>query len=269
VRLPSRESLAFVRNPGLSTITLACIGITACIGADLIHEALGHGTASWLVGDPILALSSVALQNVEANRLVSAAGTLANLFAGYLSLYALRRLRTLTSWAYFLWVFGAFNLFNVGYLTASALTGGGDWAQVIGGLSPAWLWRTLLGLLGLAAYIVSFRWVASFINSFIRRGQIGDRDRARMVWPAYLAAGAVLTAASLFNPISPSLILVSGVGASFGLNCGLPFLAAGAADPQTPGTACIAFSARWCAAALILSAAFIGILGPGVHFFSR
>jgi hypothetical protein len=135
---PSRPSL----------LTLASIGAIACVAADMVHEALGHGTASWLTGNRILSLSTVAIQNASASRLVSAAGTSANCIMGALSFLALRRVREFTPWAYFLWVFGAYNLLNSGYLVVSAILNSGDWANVITGLFPQWLWRCGLGLRG-------------------------------------------------------------------------------------------------------------------------
>jgi hypothetical protein len=61
-----------------NVLTVVSIGAVACIAADMVHEALGHGTVSWLTKDPILAISTVALQNALPNRVVSAAGTIAN-----------------------------------------------------------------------------------------------------------------------------------------------------------------------------------------------
>src|SRR5882724_4120535 len=57
-----------------------------------------------------------------------------------------------------------------------------------------------------------------------KNGGAGVADLQRLVLPAYLAGGAVMTIASIFNPISPGLILTAGVGASFGLNAGLLFV---------------------------------------------
>jgi hypothetical protein len=257
------------KDSQLNAFTLAAIGALACIAADMVHEAVGHGTASLLMSDPIQSLSTVAIQNASPSRFVSAAGTTANLIVGVLSLLLVRRSRRLTQSAYFLWVFGAFNLFNVGYLVASACMNSGDWAAVISGLSPSWLWRCVLGLVGIIFYFLSLRWIASLAINFVNHRQITIEDSRRLVWPAYLTAGVVLTVASIFNPISPSLILVSGIGASFGLNCGflfLPPIIAGNAAYQGVGEGRIPFSAFWLILSVFVSGLFIGILGPGINF---
>ena len=253
----------------INVFRLAAIGALACIAADMVHEAGGHGTASLLMSDPILSLSTVAIQTAGPSRVVSAAGTTANLIVAVLSLLVLRRIRRLTPSAYFLWVFGAFNLFNVGYLAVSAGMNSGDWAAVITGLSPSWLWRCVLGLAGIIFYFLSVRWVASFAIDFVNHRQAAIGDSRRLVWPAYLAAGVVLTAASIFNPISPSLILVSGIGASFGLNCGflfLPPIIARNATYHGVGEGRIPFSAVWSTLSVFICGLFIGILGPGIRF---
>jgi hypothetical protein len=267
--MQKENAAARANDAQLSALTLASIGALACIAADMVHEAVGHGIASWLVADPVLSLSTVALQNAGPSRVVSAAGTSANLAVGVLSLLLLRRVRTLTPSAYFLWTFAAFNLFNVGYLVASAAMNNGDWAAVISGLSPPWLWRCLLGLAGLILYVISFRWIASFAIDFVNRRQIAPGDGRRLVWPAYISAGVVLTVASIFNPISPSLILGSGIGASFGLNCGFLFLPPIIAEHATyhgAGEGRIPFNPSWLTVSVVTSALFIGVLGPGIHF---
>jgi hypothetical protein len=269
--MQGENAVAVTKDSRLNALTLAAIGALACIAADMVHEAVGHGIASWLVADPILSLSTVALQTSHPSRFVSAAGTTANLIVGVLSLLLLCRRRRLTSSAYFLWVFGAFNLFNVGYLVASACMNSGDWAAVISGLSPLWLWRCVLGLVGIILYLLSVRWVASFAIDFVNHRQVAVADGRRLVWPAYLSAGLVLTIASIFNPIGPGLILGSGVGPAFGLNSGflfLPPIIAGHATDQGVGEARIPFSAFWLMLSIVISGLFIGILGPGIHFFS-
>lgn len=235
----------------------------------MVHEALGHGTASLLTSDRMLSLSTVAIQSATPSRFVSAAGTSANCIVGALSFLLLSRVQKLTPSAYFLWIFGAYNLLNSGYLVVSALLNSGDWASVIAGLSPPWLWRCGLAITGAALYVLAIRWAASILIHLVKNGEVAPRDLQRLVWPAYLAGGVVMTVASIFNPISPSLILLSGAGASFGLNCGLLFLpgiAAKDAGSQTVVARRIPLSCFWLALALVVASIFIGVLGPGIHF---
>ncbi len=103
----------------------------------------------------MLSSSTVAIQNVTNSRWVSAAGTSANCIVGAGSLLALQHLSRFTAWACFLWLFGAYNLLNSGYLAASAALDSGDWANVIAGLVPPWLWRCVLGLAGAALYYLA------------------------------------------------------------------------------------------------------------------
>lgn len=250
-------------------LTPAAIGIVACISADMVHEALGHGIAALLTGDRILSISTVAIQNTSANRFVSAAGTSANCLVGALSLLLFCRADKLTSAAYSLWIFSALNLFNSGYLVVSALLNNGDWANVIAGLAPPWAWRCLLGTTGAALYALSVRLTARSMIRLVESRQFGVAGLQRLVLPAYLAGGAVMTIASFFNPISPNLILLSGAGASFGLNSGLlllPATIARNARSQSTLTQRVPFSPVWLALAAIFSGVFIAILGPGIHF---
>lgn len=256
-------------SPSYNWPTLASVGIVACVSADLVHEVLGHGIAALLTGDRILSLSTVAIQNVTANRFVSAAGTLANCLVGAIALLLLRRAERLTPAAYFVWIFGAFNLLNSGYLVVSALLNSGDWANVIAGLSPPWVWRCALGITGAALYAFSVRVTARSIGRLTERRKSGLAEIQRLVVPAYLAGGTVMTIAAIFNPISPSLILLSGAGASFGLNAGLLFVPAMVARNQRSQsilTEHMPMSLLWLGLAAAFGGIFVAVLGPGIHF---
>jgi hypothetical protein len=145
----------------------------------------------------------------------------------------------------------------------------GDWANVMAGLSPAWLWRCVLGLAGVILYVLAMFWTASSMGDLVNHGEVALADLQRLVLPAYLAGGMVMTIASIFNPISPSLILLSGAGASFGLNSGLLFLpgiVAANAHAPTLVTRPMPFSFFWVALGIVVSGLFIAVLGPGIHF---
>lgn len=241
------------------------IGITAWPIADMTHEVLGHMTAAWLVRDPILSLSTVAIQTAAASRTVSAAGTLAQLVIGAVCLIIFDHSRRRTTFTYFLWTLAAFNLLSSGYLVASALVGG-DWAAVIRGLSPAWAWTWGLVAVGATIYAASLSW----LSSCMARKAMGQQHLKRMVLASYFGGGAICTLASAFNPISPRLILISGIGASFGLTAGIlwvPSIVAKRArkEPRpclpepTPGPG-------WIIAAVVVGATYVAVFGPGIHF---
>lgn len=267
VTMPTSAEVPEFARPNL--LTIISVAVIACAAADMVHEAIGHGTVSWLTGDRILSLSTVAIQNASANRFVAAAGTSANCLFGGISFLLLRRAKTFGVFAYFLWIFGAFNLLNCGYLVTSAGLNSGDWSYVIAGLLPPLVWRIVLGMAGVVLYTVSVRWAARSLLAFVERREVAARDLQRLIVPAYVAAGVLLTVASVFNPISPSLILLSGVGASFGLNCGLllvPDIVAGKASNSASVTRGIPFSTIWLVLAVIVAALFVGMLGPGIRF---
>src|SRR2546425_12481157 len=96
------STLAAPTRPNL--VTVVSVAVVACASADIVHEALGHGIASLLVGDRVLSISSVALQNAAANRFVSACGTSVNCIAGTVALLLLRRAKAFGAASYFLWL---------------------------------------------------------------------------------------------------------------------------------------------------------------------
>ncbi|HTS28966.1 MAG TPA: hypothetical protein VMH81_24010 [Bryobacteraceae bacterium] len=209
------------------------------------------------------------VQTAAPSRPVSAAGTTANCIAGAFSLLLFSRLKTWTPSAGFCWLFGVFNLMNSGDLVASAVTNSSDWANVIAGLSPPWLWRCILGLAGIILHVKSVNLAARLLIRRFASGETGLADLARLTLPAYLAAGLVMTIASIFNPIGPQLILPSGVAPSFGLNAGLLWvrrIVPQRARTHSAATNAMPLSFFWIALALLLGGVFVAVLGPGIRF---
>ena len=235
---------------------------------DTVHEVIGHGLASLMLNIKMLSISTVGLQTAESNRLVAAAGAIVNAIAGTAALLFADRSASFGSWRYFLWIFGFINLMNgTGYLMASALLGGGDWAVVIAGLNPPMLWRVGMGLTGLVLFAATVRWAASVMGRMVRQGAVDRNDLSRLTIPAYLAGGVLFVVASVFNPVGPSLILGSGAGASLGLTFGLLLVPRILDDKteQSPPRPSLQFSWGWLLAAIFVAAIFIGIFGPGVR----
>jgi len=260
-----------VPAPRANLWTVAAVAVVAYAADDMIHEVLGHGLACALTGVRPLALSSVALQTGTESRLVAAAGSIMNVVAGLLSLWLFHRSRTFGAMRYFLWLSASTNLLNgTGYLFFSGLLGIGDWSVVIAGLTPRALWRVLLALAGAALYVGVVRLSARTMASLVRAGDVDRRDVSRLVFPAYVAGGLLLVAASALNRIDPSLILTSGLSSGFGAMAGLAMVPrlveAGTGGAEAGGAAArpLGFNAVWAVAAALIALVFIAILGPGV-----
>ena len=260
------EAGAFSRS---SLATVIAIAVIAYAADDTVHELIGHGLASLVLNVKILAISTIGLQTAESNRLVAAAGAIANVIVGMAALLLVNHTQRFNSWRYFPWIFGFINLMNgTGYLMASALLGGGDWAVVIAGLNPPILWRVGMGLIGIALFSATVRWAASVMGRMVRQAAVNRNDLSRLTVPAYLAGGVLFVAASVFNPVGPSLILGSGAGASFGLTFGLvlvPRILEDKTEQQSSSGTSLQFSWGWLLAAIFVSAIFIGVFGPGVR----
>lgn len=256
-------------------VTYSSIGVVACALADMTHEVLGHATIAWILGVRITVLATVGMQTIGTSRLVSAAGTTANLLFGAVALAFFNRTGRRTHWTLFLWLFAAFNLMNSGYFVFSALAQSGDWTAVISGLHPAWAWRCLLGVAGITLYAVSIRWLARSVGLLVQANELSLAELRCLVFSAYLSGGAILTLASALNPFSPKLILVSGIGASYAISWGLLLIPAKvrrrvavAAESPLPGRSAVAISPSisWVAAAIVVGFIFVAVFGPGIDF---
>lgn len=248
--------------------TTASIAIVAYAAMDMCHEVLGHGVATLLVDDVTpVSLTTVALNSSGAiSRWVALAGPLANVVLGVLAIAWFRRLTTFGTGAFFLWLFATVNLLNgTGYPMYSGMLDFGDMAVVIGGWEPRVVWRVGLAILGAAGYYLSLR-IASV--SLARRLDVGGMAREaipRLTWPSYVAGSLLLVAGAAMNPI-PSLVLLAGVSGGFGCMLGLLFVpaltdpvAVGATGEEPWGA-----SWPWIIGAVVVAAAFVFGIGPGI-----
>lgn len=253
-----------------SVATVIAIALIAYAADDTVHELIGHATASLCLAIKMVSISTVALQTAESNRWVAAAGSIANVIAGAAALLLASRDKRFGSWRYFLWIFGFINLMNgTGYLMASALLGSGDWAVVIAGLNPPTLWRLGMGLTGIVLFAATVQWASSVMGKMVDQGVVKRNDLGRLTIPGYFTGGILFVTASIFNPISPSLILGSGVGASLGLTFGLlliPRMLENKMEMEEMGIATpLPLSWSWLLAALFVAALFVGVFGRGVR----
>ena len=250
-------------------LTILAISIIGVMLSTMLHEGLGHGAVAMLTGATSGTLTTVAWSSAYENRLILAGGTLVNLAAALVFWLLLRPARNASAQTrFFLLIAMSFNLFTgAGYFLFSGISNFGDWAGVIAGLHPYWLWRMLLILGGAAAYYTAMRIVGA---SFVRYLGVPLTDSVRirrLTWTPYFAAIAIDVIAGLRNPLGLTLVFVSALPATAGGNCGLLFMNKYVPKSTAPGpnSQPIARSYPWIVASAALALIFILVLGPGVQ----
>jgi hypothetical protein len=265
-------------KPNTDLPTIVSVAAVACVVATVIHEGIGHGGACVAVGCHPQLLTSMQFQGDErgisviASKLISAAGIVANLMAALVAILLLRRQNaTARSGWFFLWLFAANNLFHAtGYLLYSGISDIGDWAAVIRGLRPVWLWRTVLVAIGAWTYWLAARWAMRRLGE--RLSQDGDRrvsEANRYSLVSYVVGGALSLIAGLFDPGGGMLIVISGAAASLGGTSALAWGPQLLHDPTfgrfTKQPLVLTRDWRWIAGAVLSSLFFVFVLGPGIH----
>jgi hypothetical protein len=237
--------------------TVAAISIIAFILACAAHEVVGHGGMCMVAGGHITLLTSVYFRSLGGGVLTDAAGPVMNLIVGTFCWYFLRKWTAPPIlWRLFLVLAMAFNLFwGAGCFILSAVTNTGDWAFVLRQmeLEPVWVWRVVIGVLGVFLY----RWTMRLLASQLPIGT--------PLFTAYLAAGILSCIATLFffGPVTPALREAALEG--FGVGIGLLLLAINRPkQKEEPSPGLVVPSGNgWLLAAAVLVVIFIATLGRG------
>ncbi|HEY1925402.1 MAG TPA: hypothetical protein VGG58_09115 [Candidatus Acidoferrum sp.] len=252
----------------------------------VVHEVVGHAVVCSATGGKVVLISSTAMQTASASRVVPAAGPVANILLGVVVLVVLLRVygrgtgaARLTVGALFLWFFCFANLFLAsGYIFYSGWINFGDFAAVIDGMRPAWLYRIALVVVGGFGYRYCIRLAASSLAAI---GPVPISDARRIVYAGCAAGGGLFLLASVFNPIGPSLILYDGLSGAIGLTLGFflaltdlrqsaalvstdsPIVEATGAAFETSGS--IPFSMPLTISSAIFVVGFIAFMGRGIR----
>jgi len=252
-----------------STGTVIALAVIAYAGASVVHEGLGHGAGCLLSGARPIAVSSVHFECSEEGRLVAAGGTLANILVGLLCWWAARRVTRSTRVRYLLWLSMAVNLLQAaGYFLFSGFGNIGDWAVVTRGVSPAWVPRVGLVLLGAVAYYAVVVFSVRELQPFVGPDVETRRRHAReLTLVPYLAGGVLSCIAGMLNPVGLVLVGISAAAASFGGTSGLAWMwqLQGRAPEVPLQMAPLVRSPRWIVAGLLVGIAFVAVFGPGLR----
>ncbi len=260
-------------------LTVAAVAVVVDASAALIHEGLGHGVACFLMGGTPQLLTSMQFQGDErslssaAVRVISAGGSLANVAAALVASTLLRRSRGVphTCW-FFLWLFATVNLLlAAGYPLYSGIGNIGDWAAVIAGFQPPWVWRMLLVAFGAGAYWAATLWAMDRLGRHLRGSpaeRVAEANRYTLV--AYATGGVLSVAAGLFDPGGALLVLISGIAASLGgtsaLAWGPQLLHDSRLGAPSSTQIHVRRDVRWIVGAALVAIAFVFGLGPGISF---
>jgi hypothetical protein len=248
--------------------TVIAIAALACIVGDVLHEAVGHGGMALLSGARHLTVSTVALQSDFDTRWIAAAGPLVSLISGgifWLLLLKPERYRPATR--YFLILAMAGGLFSgTGYFLFSGVANFGDWADVIRGWHPHWLWQVGLVAIGAPSYYASMLLVAAKLGPF-RRNDDDPRKMRTLCWLPYFSEGILAGIAGLFNPVGMFYVFASALASSLGGNAGMLSLPSMLRRPRPMDeepAGSLPRSPTWIAVAAVGGLVFIFVLGRGV-----
>jgi hypothetical protein len=249
------------------TLTICAISVLAAMLADVLHEGVGHAALALVTGAPSGVLTTVAWSSTFDSKLVAAGGTLVNLVAAGAFWFGLRAARGASvQTRYFLLISSIFNLFDgTGYFFFSGVSNFGDWAQVIAGLHPYWLWRTGLIAIGIASYYGAVLLLGIGLVRYFGVPLKDSRVSKLTILP-YISAVAVIGISGLLNPLGLQLVWQSALPATAGAYSGFlwfRYYIPRSVIAERPA-AIIERSYAWIALAATSSLVFIFVLGRGI-----
>jgi len=248
--------------------TISAISVIAEMLSTMLHEGLGHAATAILTLHASGTLCTLAWSSPQDSRLVEAGGTLVNLATALICWLLLRSVRNASpTLRFFLLITMSFNLLaGTGYFFYSGVSDFGDWAMVIQGLQPHWLFRTALVILGIVSYYGAILLIGCNVVRRMGAAQSDARRFRRLLWIPYFSAVFIDGVAALFNPIGMQYVFLSALAATAGGNCGLLWLRNYIPRRIQPCPAqIIPRSYAWIITAAVLAAIFIAVFGPGIH----
>ena len=265
-------------TPRMDWLTVIAVAVvTHAVADSVVHEGLGHGGACLLAGCQPQLLTTMQFQGDEGSvssagiKFIAAGGTIANLAAATIAVWLLRRRRERAdAGVFFLWLFATVNLLQAtGYLIYSGASNIGDWAVVVRGLTPFWIWHVGLFLVGGGTYWLAARWAMSQLGSRLRTsGAARVAEANRYTLTAYAVGGVLSLSAGLFEPGGALIVLISGVAASLGGTSALAWGPQLLGDPRLGESVEPAWHLtrdwRWIVAGVVVAAVFVFAVGRGI-----
>jgi len=215
------------------------LSIIAYIFQNILHEFIGHGGATILVGGKLVSWTTAYLEHdldpvsQTGRRIVAAAGPVMNMLFGLIFWLVLVRQRQgieegtqryPSAWTFLLWLFMTINLLTgTGYFFFSGFSGMGDWIHVVQGFGSLWLWRVIMVVLGIFVYLLSV-WISlKELNPLIGSDENRMKRAFKLSMIPYLYGSFSSSLGAIFNPLSILFVFTSAVS-SFGGTSGLAWM---------------------------------------------
>ncbi len=217
------EAISY-RKPVVDWLTVVAIAAIAISLNVAFHEGV-HALACVTVGGQLLEYSALyescdSPTALQAKIVAGSAPTL-NLMAGGLLWIILRYSRNWSSETqFFIWLLMLMNWFyGAGYFIFSGIANIGDWAVVINGWEPSWLWRVLMVIVGTMCFLLFVRVGLKEFGKMVGGGDANEQvSRAhKLCIRSYITAFVVVLMAGYFCPYGPlSLPVTAGLFAVLG-----------------------------------------------------
>jgi len=274
-------SLPMAMPAASDRLTLVAISALASLGGVGLHEHLGHAMACVLLGSHPTELGAFyvncdysGLSDLRI-RLVALAGPAVSLVIGFVCFLVLRLRPPRGSNTYFfVWLLGTFGFMSAtGYLLFSGVSGLGDFGTSRDGvfyrISPEWLWRTILTIVGAASYFLVVRLAVREIDPHLSGlGRPRIRYARQLVLTSYLTGVVVAIGIGLLNPHGLIIVVISSAAGTLGGSSGLLWMMQ-LLDRDRPVPApglVIHRSWWWIALGTVVTILYAAVLGPTLRF---
>lgn len=198
-----------------------------------------------------------------------------NIIVGTLLWFVLRQPQTRSANAkLLLWYFMFANwLSGTGYLMLSGIAGIGDYAVVIDGFQPVWLWRVGMTIVGVGSYLFAV-FLALKVWGTIVGGQEEDEQIGRSVKIGLVLYGTsllVTTVSGLFNPYGfgsfPVVIgIIATAGSAFPLVWMMQWFRAKMFEKQTGAALIVQRDWTLVVVGLVCFVLYTAVLGSTIYF---
>ena len=255
-------------------VAISAIAISLTVG---LHEGV-HALTCVVVGGNLQEFSALHVlcdcPNVWQSKMVAGSASIANLLLGFLFLYFLRYSEQKSGeMRFFLWLTMLLNwVYGAGYWAFSGVANIGDWATVIAGWNPVWLWRIFMIIIGFAAFM-GFVWKALHEFGRLVHNDIEalPKHSNKLTYISYFTGILVIASAGLLHPAGIiSLPVLAGLCAVIGATSPLLWMMFWFQAPQFKkvGSEVLSIQFRWpwVISGIVVAGLYLLVLAPSIQF---